>query len=347
MTLKVIISLHGSDAAPGLQHIIITDGILTFAQLQRHVRIFYERTFPTDVWDMRLRCKTDDVGADGLPPLLRANDWHREAWEVYTRDGEVHVVISFMPKPGTGLMGMLEAVRRMEYGGLARGMRGGAEMKEVEWLGEERQPLNHAGENEYIPPILSESTSGEESADGWMSLALVEKDSQAQNRARHDTEAPSIAEVSSDVSPTPPPAPEISTPTPLQPYPTLPSNLTPQTFCATLRANLHSDVPHTHKFHVPNRNWSTFTPWRKNGVAKALMIEGEYGVDAQRPCACCVKRGRKCRVWHPEIKEEEEWRKGNCVKGGEWGVGVWGALVVGVRRSRWLGWGGVRRSKED
>jgi hypothetical protein len=56
----------------------------------------------------------------------------------------------------------------------------------------------------------------------------------------------------------------------------------PSTFQPTLAQDLLTDVLPTHVFH-----------WRKRVVAKALVIAGDYGVDAHKSRECCVKHGRK------------------------------------------------------
>ncbi|KAF1949714.1 hypothetical protein CC80DRAFT_254236 [Byssothecium circinans] len=39
----------------------------------------------------------------------------------------------------------------------------------------------------------------------------------------------------------------------------------------------------------------------RRNMAHAKLIDGRYGIDAQKACAACTEKGRRCRVYHPRM----------------------------------------------
>ncbi|KAH7084543.1 hypothetical protein FB567DRAFT_529225 [Paraphoma chrysanthemicola] len=50
------------------------------------------------------------------------------------------------------------------------------------------------------------------------------------------------------------------------------------------------------------RDYALCNTAKKRGIAHALLMDGDfYGVEASQPCVSCVKRGEKCRIYHPDM----------------------------------------------
>jgi hypothetical protein len=51
------------------------------------------------------------------------------------------------------------------------------------------------------------------------------------------------------------------------------------------------------------RDYQLCNAAKKRAIAHALLMEGDFfGVEAEQPCASCVKRGEKCRIYHPDTQ---------------------------------------------
>ncbi|KAH7072260.1 hypothetical protein BKA63DRAFT_578049 [Paraphoma chrysanthemicola] len=84
-------------------------------------------------------------------------------------------------------------------------------------------------------------------------------------------------------------------------YTSLPIGATALQFLIDHESMLSKGPPDDSRHHW--RDYALCNTAKKRGIAHALLMDGDfYGIDASQSCASCVKRGEKCRIYHPDMQ---------------------------------------------
>ncbi|KAG9195608.1 hypothetical protein G6011_00729 [Alternaria panax] len=317
MARHIQLNISGFENRQDLRHKLVPSEVLGYQDLENQASTLYSQIFPFDRWTVSFRLRYEDAFLEEHLMPIQADLWNNGTYLkfMWAKDGMLEVVAYFVPKSETGLTGFPKAsgdLSMMEY------------MERASSTALTNIPTISIIPN--TPPTsptqasVSTPTMGPNIMPKVATIEALPHSQHVSRKRNHNT--------MTQETPT--------SPSPVL-YPPLPPTITPSTFQPTLAGNLLADVPPTHLFHVTNRNWSIFTPWRKKAVAKALMIAGLYGVDAHKPCACCVKHGRECRIWHPDIRMQAKWRVVNSMKakGREGGSAVSGMCCWCLAKPTW------------
>ncbi|KAF1996652.1 hypothetical protein P154DRAFT_537868 [Amniculicola lignicola CBS 123094] len=81
--------------------------------------------------------------------------------------------------------------------------------------------------------------------------------------------------------------------------PPLPPSTTASSFVSDRDQLTREHVPPGARFHFPN--FFEMAHSKQLRIINAQLIEGKYGVESPTPCAHCVKAGKSCRIYHPEM----------------------------------------------